>query len=730
MSRTNWPSRAKIVLVSVSCAIVGTALAAEDSDTGSALTEIVVTAQRRNEASQEVPIAIQAFKADDLKAMGVQSTDDLPEMIPGLTLQPTGASRPIFLRGVGNNNNSNVGSAVLVFVDGVYYPYQQGTLPYNNVASVEVDKGPQGTLFGRNATGGVIQITTKDPQFTPSADVELGYGNYRTSTGSVYATTGLTDKLAADLAVYYVNQQKGWGTNLANGEDVYTNKNVALRSKWLYKFSEDTQVRLAFDYLTSAGTVGTDVMPAVGRGYLFNEITGQKFTIPGDFNVDSNYQPGYTVRQLGANVRVDTALGDLKGVSITSWHTMRTTLNIDYDGTPIDFFDLYRFDNRSAETQEFQLVSPDASTVKWVGGVYFYNDKGTLSPFGFGGPAGSIVFGVPPGDRLNIVDDDRVTSYAAFGQATAPVATDTDLTLGARYTMDQRYIDGHTAADTVVIPGSEGIQSTSFKKPTYRVVLDHHFTPDVLGYISYNRGFNSGYYNQASVGGFTPAADPVVKPEIIDAYEVGSKTEFFDHRLRVNASAFWYQYKDLQQQIYEGAALVTVNAAAARLRGIDLDFEARPISSLTLAAGVEYLDATYISYPNSPSYSTDAAGALVSAPGDASGNRIPYTPRWSFNARASYVLDSPIGDFDTSAALSYTGRWFADPSNYYSEPSHSLLNLSETWTASDKRNHVSVWSRNLTNKYYDVGINMLAPIGPVGNPGEPRTFGITLGHRF
>jgi iron complex outermembrane recepter protein len=730
MRRTNRSSLANVILLSAVCMSAGSTFAADESDTGSALSEIVVTAQRRSEASQDVPIAIQAFKADDLKAMGVQSTDDLPAMIPGLTLQPTGASRPIFLRGVGNNNNSNVGSAVLVFVDGVYYPYQQGTLPYNNVASVEVDKGPQGTLFGRNATGGVIQITTKDPQFTPSADVDLGYGNYRTSSASVYATTGLTDKLATDMAVYYVNQQKGWGTNLANGEDVFTNKNVALRNKWLYKFSEDTQVRVAFDYLTSAGTVGTDVIPAVGRGYLFNEVTSQKFTIPGDYNVDADYQPGYTVRQLGANVRVDTTLGDFKGVSITSWHSMRTSLYIDYDGTPIDFFQLYRFDNRNAETQEFQLISPDDSTVKWVGGLYFYNDKGVVDPFGFGGPAGNIVFGVPPGDRFNIFADDRLTSYAAFGQATVPITTDTDLTLGARYTEDQRYIDGYTAGDTAVIPGSAGAESATFKKPTYRVVVDHHFTTDILGYLSYNRGFNSGYFNQASTGGFTQAANPVVKPEIIDAYEVGTKTEFLDHRFRANASAFWYQYKDLQQQIYEGAALITVNAAAARIRGVDMDLEARPISALTVAAGVEFLDAVYLSYPNSPSYSTDIAGALVSAPGDASGNRIPYTPRWSYNVRASYVLDLPVGDFDTSAALSYTGSWYADPSNYFREPSHSLVNLSETWTASDKRNHVSLWSRNLTNKYYDVGINMLAPIGPVGNPGEPRTFGITVGHHF
>src|SRR6185437_3927085 len=135
-------------------------------------------------------------------------------------------------------------------IDGVYYPYQTGNLPFNNVASVEVDKGPQGTLFGRNATGGVIQITTRDPQNTPAGNIEIGYGNYNTTTANAYVTTGITDKLAADLAIYYLDQKDGWGRNLATGSDIFTEKNLALRSKWLYRVSDDTSVRFTWDYLT------------------------------------------------------------------------------------------------------------------------------------------------------------------------------------------------------------------------------------------------------------------------------------------------------------------------------------------------------------------------------------------------------------------------------------------------------------------------------------------------
>ena len=726
---TCWQARLALFVLS---SWAGTLALADDETQGSqsALAEVTVTAQRRAESSQTVPIAVTAVNAEDLKAMQASSDEDLPMMVSGLTMQPTGSSRPIFLRGVGNNNNSNVGSAVLVFIDGVYYPYQAGNLPFNNAASVEIDKGPQGTLFGRNATGGVVQITTRDPRFDPTADVEVGYGNYETTTGSVYATGGITSQLAADLAVSYLDQKEGWGHDLATGQDVFRNKNVALRSKWLYNVSDDTHVRAAVDYLTSEGSVGTNVSPPVGRNFLFNEVTGETFTIPGQYNVEGNDLPHYDVRQMGGNIRIDTMLGDLRGVSITSWRTQRTSLYIDYDGTPIPFINLYRFDSRDAETQEFQLLSADGATISWVTGAYFYNDNGRLDPFRFGGIAGSAVFGAPPGQPYDIVDHDRVTSYAAFGQATATIVTDTHLTLGARYTEDQRHINGYTLGGTDIVPGSEGTQSKSFKKPTYRVVLDHQFLPDVMGYASYNRGFNSGYFNQVSVAGFSAAADPPVNPEIIDAYEVGAKTEWLDHRLRINTSAFWYQYKNLQQQVYEGAALVTVNAAAARIRGVDLDIETRPVSALTLAAGAEFLDAKFISYPNAPIYSTGSLGQLLSTPGDAAGERIPYTPRFSFNARATYTLASAIGDFGTSAALSFTGSWFADPGNNFEEPSHTLLNLSETWTSTDGRNHVSFWAKNLTNKYYDVGINLLAPVGPAANPGEPRTYGITVGHHF
>ena len=696
-----------------------------ESDVG--LAEIVVTAQRRSENAQDVPITVAAYTAHDLSSVGAVLSDDLPFIVAGLQMQPVGAFQPITLRGVGNNGT---GSAVLTFIDGVYYPFQTGSQAFNNVVNVEVDKGPQGTLFGRNSTGGVVQITTRSPQVTPQADVEVGYANYDTQTFNIYATGAVAPRLAADVAAYFSDQKDGWGTNLLNGEDVFKNKDVDLRSKWIFDATDQTKLRLIVDYSTSEGSEGTIVKPAARLDNIFNYVTDTLTYLPQRYDVDANYPPHYTTRTLGGNFRVDSDFGAVRFASISSWQENRTDLYIDYDGSPIPFFNLYRHDNRTAETQEFQLLSADNSAVKWVSGLYFYNDHGSVQPFRFSGIGAQAVFQEPPGQSFNIFETDRITSFAGFGQATAPIGFDSILTLGIRYTVDHRYSDGFITDGITVNPGSAGTQSKTFEKPTFRVALDHYVSSEALAYVSYNRGFSGGLFNPISTGGFSPAANPVVEPETIDAYEVGVKSEWLNKQLRANASAFLYNYKNLQQQIYQSNALITVNAAASRITGFDLDIEARPLSDLTLAASVEYLHAIFTRYPDAPFYSTGPLGELDTASGDATNKYVPNAPRLSGIARITYRMRSAIGALDSSAAVNYTSFWYADPSNYFREPSHSVINASERWTSRDERNNASLWVKNLGNSYYDLGINMLAPVGPVGNPGAPRTFGVTLAHHF
>lgn len=698
------------------------------ADTGQ-LEEVVVTAQRRAESAQKVPIPIVQFTPDALKSMGVTDTADLPLAVPGFQVAPTGAGQAYYLRGVGNNSsNPGVDSEVSTYVDGVYMPFVNGNLQnFNNIASLEVDKGPQGTLFGRNATGGVVQINTLDPSFTPSVTAKAGYGNYNTYMGSFYGTTKVVDNLAADLAVYINDQMNGWGHDLATGQAVFKNYDLGIRTKWLYDLSDSTSIRFSADYDETRGSVGADVKPATGYSSQFNYITGMSFAIPGYYNVDSDLLPRYEVKQEGANVKVNSDLGWAEGVSISAYRQERTSLRLDYDGSPIDFFGLFIDSEDAALSQEFQLLSSKGSDLNWVVGAFYYNETGQNVPFGFCGLGATVVFGAPLGQCYNIRANETTKSYAVYGQATKEILARTRLTLGYRYTIDDRSIHGETLAGSTAVPGTAGDNSVRFTKSTYRVSVDHDITDGILAYASHNFGYHAGTYNLNSAGGFSLAVNPPIKPEGLDAYEVGLKSEWLDKRLRVNGSGFWYKYSNLQQQEYQGAAVVTVNAAAARIRGIDLDITTQPVVGLTLSAAGEFLDAVFTSYPNAPIYTPIPNGPLLVAPGDASGNRMPNAPRFSANLSANYALPSGVGKFATTATLAYNGVWYADPSNNFKEPSYYLLNMSETWTSPDGRYNIELWSKNLTNREYDSSINVLSPVGYAGNPGAPRTFGIRFG---
>src|ERR1700722_2807142 len=227
------------------------AAAESPGDTGVALEEVTVTANRRQESMQNVPLSVTAANAETLAANGITSTSDLSELTPGLVVNVANGWVEPFIRGVGTTANSTgLSSPVAIYVDGVYYAAPTGTLfSFNNIAAIEVDRGPQGTLFGRNATGGVIQVTTKDPSHTPLLDVQAGAANYRTGTG------GVTDTLAGDIAVHYSKQDEGYGVNLypGTGRDVYTNREADVRSKWLWTPTERDKITVALDYSNQSG---------------------------------------------------------------------------------------------------------------------------------------------------------------------------------------------------------------------------------------------------------------------------------------------------------------------------------------------------------------------------------------------------------------------------------------------------------------------------------------------
>lgn len=693
------------------------------------LEQVVVTAQRREESAQDVPINLQAFSADDLEKSVVRSTEDLSSIVGGFIVQPTAARPAVFLRGVGTNS-SNTTPSVLTFIDGVYQPFGQST-DLINVERVDVLKGPQGTLFGRNATGGVIQITTQPPSETFGGRAEVGYGNYDTVDSSAYLTGGLADGVAMDVSVRYRDQDEGFGTNVANGEDVFLSRRFTARSRLRVDFSDVTNLTLAGDYSKLRGTVGANVSPAAGYDSLFvgGALRRRGDFYPGSFDVNANLQPGWETREWGTSLSFETALAGLTFRNITAYRESTEQIQIDFDGGPANGVNLgIERDPRSAFTQELQLLSDGGGRFQWVTGVFYYDGKTASDPFQICAATALNTAGCN-----QAIAEDQTESIAAYAQGTYAILPETKLTLGARFTSEERSIDGFVQrGDGVEIPGRRGSQTQKIDEPTWRVALDHSFTPDVLGYVSASRGFNSGFFNLASLAGFANSTqNPPVAPEFLTAYEVGAKTDLLDGHLRFNVAAFLYDYDGLQQQVYDQGAVVTINAGAAEMRGVDLEIISRPTRSLTLSLSGTYLDTEYKSYRLAPNYVRQANGSIIAVGNiDAAGKSITNAPELSATASASHELSTALGTFTTSANLNYRGKTFVDPVNSFELPTRYLLNASERWTSAGERYFISLWAENLLNKRYDYAINILTPAGLVGQSAPPRTYGITFGTEF
>ncbi|HKX79040.1 MAG TPA: TonB-dependent receptor [Novosphingobium sp.] len=686
------------------------------------IADIVVTAQRRAESAQDVPISLQSFSSEALARTAVRNTEDLTAVVGGMLIQPSAARPTVFVRGVGTNS-SNTTPAVLTFVDGVYYPFGQST-ELVNVASVEVLKGPQGTLFGRNATGGVIQITTRPPSETLGAKVEIGYGNYETVDTMAYVTGGLVTGLAMDVALRYSNQGNGFGTNVFNGEDVFFTNKFAGRTRLRAELSDVTNLTLSADYSQVRGTVGTNVSPAAGYGTLFVagaiRRRGPGEFYPGTYDVNAGPRsPSFRAKEWGVSGTFETEFSDITFRSITAYRESEEHIFIDFDGGPASTINLtIDREPRTSFTQELQLLSSGSGPFEWVAGAFYYRGKAQIAGFEL--------------NAQEAFSTDIDESVAVYGQGSYEILPDTKLTLGGRYTIEKRSIDGFVLVNGVEAAGRTGRNSQKFKEPTWRIALDHNLSENALVYASVSRGFNAGFFNQSSLAGFaTEAQNPPVLPEFLTAYEVGAKTDLLDRRLRVNVAAFLYDYKGLQQQIYDQGAVKTINAGSAKIQGIDFEITALPVPSLTLSLSGTFLDSKYKSYPLAPDYVPQPNGSIIAGGNvDAKGNTITNAPKISYTASISHVLSTSIGEFTTSANLNYRGKTWVDPANRFKLPTRYLLNVTERWT--DPTNHyfISIWAKNLLDKHYDYAINILTPAGLVGNVAPPRTYGASVGFEF
>lgn len=733
--------------------------AADSASSSEGFKDIIVTANRREQKLQDVPLAISAVTAEAAEARGVTGTSSLQMVVPSLVVTRVANVAQPYIRGLGSSaGNVNSEPSVAMYVDGVYYPSANANFfDFNNIERVEVLKGPQGTLFGRNATGGVIQLITKDPGSVPEMDFKVGYANYNTVTANAYLAGPITDTLGANLAVLYKDQGDGWGKNIFTGKDTVTEHNFGVRGKLVWSPDEATQVHFSADYARNRnGAINaqnprgtTNFNPDTIMQDILDGGPGRGDPYPGDYNTNNDYEQRSVVETGGVALRVNHDFGGFNLMSLSAYRKTQGYWRYDQDLSPSPFTAAEINQKARMYSQEVHLSSPGTSKFQWLVGAYYFDYKPGTNPQSLTGDLLEALFDIP---GISFYDVTHTKSFSVFAQGTYPIFENTNLTVGGRYTWEKVSYDGVTYVygTDFVIPGIGGPVSNSRKKnaPTFRVTIDHKITPNVMLYASFNRGVKSGNFE---TGAFdqTLGEDSYFKPERVNAYEVGVKSELFDRKLTLNVGGFYYDFTNMQfQRIVAGSGLTFNAPNGAKLYGVEAEYEARVSSRLTINGSVSYLHTELRDFPNAPNTCSssvtglnDNGGYFCNGPDglpdpsnlipyNAKGNRTPNSPEWTINTGATYTIPSSVGAFTLAGNVSYITKTYFEIDNRTNNPAMLLANASLRWTDLSEHMSVTVWGRNLTDKYYYTENTGQGGGADAASPAPPREYGVTLGYKF
>lgn len=683
-----------------------------------ALQDIVVTAQKRSENLQRVPIAVTAASGQDLVDRGVTNILQLNTIAPGVNMRTTtGAFQPS-IRGIGTSSTV-VENPVSLYIDGVYIPSQRdGSRNLADVEQIAVLKGPQGTLFGRNATGGVIQITTLTPTQETRASLGAEIDNYLTLKTRAYLAGGLADGLTASLSTSYATQGKGWGDNLTNGRETFrTDYDFGIRGKLRWAVGDDTNVTLIADYMNRRQITDSR-----------QPYRGLPLQFPGTGPLGSVYD-SYEGRQSfsawrggGVSLTIDHDLGFANLLSISAYRKGKANFLFDNSAVAQPFF-IVRTPKSTNEsyTQELQLVSPRSGPFEWMVGAFYIHDEKASDPFqrDFSGPFTPL----PTSTLMNTTLAREVTeSVAPFGQVSWEILPRLSLTGGIRWTYEKRSL--RDASSTNLLVNGQSVTarfappSLTIRQATYRAAIDFQFSRNVLAYASFNTGIKSGGFNIV-----TPAS-PVYLPEELNAYEVGLKTELFGKRVRLNMAGYYYDYTNLQVIQFVGVTQTVVNGPGAKLYGLDVDLEAQLANGLRMTGGLNVAKNKFTDYKNAVFSQPRPTGGARIFSGDATGNRPPLAQGVSGTLALDYHQEVGSGSVDLNVTGNYNGDYFFEADNFLRQPDYVLLNSSLRWNLPGERISLTVFGRNLLNeKVITQAITQgLGYIAIYGN--APRTFGV------
>lgn len=739
--------------------------------------DILVTARKAKERLRDVPIAITAMGGDQLRKMGHTRVDELSQFVPGANfIVANGRQASYTLRGLGGNpGNEGLEGSTGVFLDGIYLSRPgMAAMDLIDIDQVEVLRGPQGTLFGKNTTSGAVSIKTALPSFTPVVRGEATYGNYNYQQYQASVTGPIASTLAARLTGYRTSRD-GIAENVTKDSKSEDINRWGLRGQLLFEPSSDLSVRLIGEYAHEQQGAGAAVMvTSQGSNYTALQkkltATGANIAIdPDGLTTATNGPEQVGTRQYAASAEVNWKLGGFTLTSLSAFRRWTYSSNSDADLTSADAFTGGNDVRVKQWSEEVRLAFPTGGPIDAVLGTFYYGQRlSANSKVGYGSDAAAWLTGISNADlpaaaassstiatylnynntqwstRANPATD----SVAGFGQATWHVNPQWNITGGLRVTYEAKHenvwrlqpVSSVTGEPVAALASSAVVPvhaSTSNTGVSFLASTDYHVTQDIMAYGLVSRGQKAGGLNTTLPVSSLGMTSLIVKPETATNYEMGLKADLFARKLNLNLGIYRMDVQNYQATynatLSNGStAQFLTNIGRVRTQGVEADATLHPVQGLQLHAFAGYTDARYRSYTNAPC-ALENTGQTVC---DLSGQTVAGAPKWTLGFSGNYEHD--IGEKLAAYAggeYSWRSHFYGslDNSRYAVTGDYSLVNLRVGVKAKDGRWDLSVWGKNVLDKHYVtnyLNYNSFLP-GVYGAMfGDPATYGVALRGAF
>ena len=749
-----------VLPLSLATLMAETAVHAQDRS----LEEIIVTAEKRTVSVQDLSVAVSVFSQERLDQSGISTIDELQNFTPNLQFTNVGNFGPhviLTMRGVGTDVvTSNADTGVALYQDGVYMGRSSAALMgFYDVERVEVLRGPQGTLYGRNSTGGSINVLSARPGREFEAYSEALFGEFDHGRLRGFINVPFSDNVSGRLTASW-EERDGYMENLVPGvADKNDIDNISLRGQLLIDVNDDLDVLLRAFY-SDTDRVGnttqqwggsyqrfaiTGIIPLV-PGVLgvpnifpgiFNVVGGGAAPISDDLHeIRNDYQGSAEHTFSGGNIEITWRTDYFDVKSLTAWATDDSELATDGDLSELALWTKGRRQKSEQFSQEITLTSNGDGALSWIAGLYYFDedidDVGTIEFID--NRRWALLAGRPPfsGALIRDPNERNTESIAVYGQIEYALTENLTATLGLRYTEDDKegsnpersFYDPKTSTPLVGFPQS-WVYDDSWDETTGKIGFSYDVSEDNLLYLTYSTGFKSGGSN---VGG-SP-----FDPEYIYSWELGSKNRFADNRVELNAALFYSDYEDMQLFTVGQTATIVDNATDSTLKGFELEAVAVLSDLIRVDASVAHLNAEFDDFVTSD--------PLLGVPGgppppmeDLSGNTLPRSPDWEFNLGADAQI--PVADGTLSVRVEYHWQdemyFRAFNRESLKQGSWGIVNLRATYASRGEKWHVSAFGKNLGDEQYATNIFPEAVFfgGPaLASIAPPRTWGIELGYRF